>query len=54
MSQSRHSTKARALRAHRRLVRAAAMAPRGQKERRLETLRAWVRAQLRRETSDHR
>ena len=54
MSQSRHSTKARALRAHRRLVRAAAMAPHGQKQRRMETLRAWVRAQLRKETADVR
>ena len=54
MSQSPRLTKSRILRAHRRLVRAAATAPRGQKERRLETLRAWVRAQLKRETSDVR
>ena len=44
--------RARILRAHRRLVRAAAMAPRGLKQRRMETLRAWVRARLRKETSN--
>lgn len=46
------SKRRRALIAHRRLVRAAMMAPRGQKQKRLETLRAWVRAQLRREIND--
>lgn len=54
MSQSPRLIKSRILRAHRRLVRAAAMAPRGQKQRRMETLRAWVRAQLRKETANVR
>lgn len=40
------------MRAHKKLVRAAMLAPRGQREKRLEALRAWVRAQLRREIND--
>lgn len=46
------STAARrkALRAHRKLVKEAAFAPRGQKIERLNKVRAWVRDQLKRET----